>query len=163
MKSWREAWRDGLWSGSVASVASTLALALRGKQEVDSTFATTNVISRWFWGDSAAWHAEPDLKHTLVGYAIHHASSTLWAVVYERWFGHHGDRHAVTPAALGAATVATLAYVVDYKVTPYRLEPGFDKHLSSPSMFLVYAVFGAGLLARGLAAPKREDRSMTSP
>jgi hypothetical protein len=158
MKSWGEAWRDGLWSGSAASITSTAALAVRGKREVDSSFATTNVISRWIWGDAAALHDEPDLKHTVVGYAIHHASSTMWAVIYEKVFGHHADNKHILPATLGAATVGTLAYLVDYKVTPYRLEPGFDKHLSSPSMFLVYAVFGAGLLVRGLTAPQKKSR-----
>lgn len=155
MKSWCEAMRDGALTGSIASLVSTAVLAARGKQEVDSAFATTNVISRWLWGDSAALHEEPDLKHTAVGYVIHHASSTLWGVVYEKYFGHHADRRDLLPATLGAASVGTLAYLVDYKVTPYRLEPGFDKHLSPPSMFLVYAAFGASLLVRGLTEPER--------
>jgi len=156
MKTWREALRDGAMTGSIASVLSTVTLSVRGEQENDSPHAPTNAISHWFWGDRAARHDGPSGQYTAVGYAIHHASSTLWAVVYEKWFGERAERGEVLPALAGAAVVSGLACFVDYKVTPERLNPGFEKRLSTPSLFLVYASFGVGLALRGLAAREKE-------
>ena len=152
MKTWPEAIRDGAISGSVASVLSTAVLGARGERENNSPYAPTNAISHWFWGDRAARHDEPSGRYTAVGYAIHHASATLWAVLYEKWFGGKAERGEILPAVTGAAAVAGLACFVDYKLTPHRLQPGFEKRLSTPSLFLVYASFGAALALRGLAA-----------
>lgn len=157
MKTWREALRDGAVSGSMASVLSTAVLGARGQQEEGTPYAPTNAISHWFWGDRAARHDEPSTRYTALGYAIHHASATLWAVLYEKWFGERAERGEVVPALAGAAAVAGLACFVDYKMTPERLQPGFEKRLSTPSLFLVYASFGAALVLRGLAASRGHD------
>lgn len=154
MKTWREALRDGAVSGSMASALSTAVLGARGQQEEGTPYAPTNAISHWFWGDRAARHDEPSTRYTALGYAIHHASATLWAVLYEKWFGERAERGEVMPALAGAAAVAGLACFVDYKLTPERLQPGFEKRLSTPSLFLVYASFGAALVLRGLAASR---------
>lgn len=158
MKTWPQALRDGAVSGSVASILSTAVLGARGQQEDDTPFAPTNAISHWFWGDRAAHHDEPSGRYTAVGYAIHHASATLWAVLYEKWFGEKAESREVLPAVAGGAAVAALACFVDYKMTPQRLQPGFEKRLSTPSLFLVYASFGAGLVLRGLAASRKTRR-----
>lgn len=154
MKTWPEAIRDGAVSGSVASVLSTAVLVARGEREDGTPYGPTNAISHWFWGDSAAQHDEPSARHTALGYAIHHASSTLWAVLYEKWFGDKADRGEILPAAAGGAAVAGLACFVDYKLTPHRLQPGFEQRLSTYSLFFVYASFGAALALRGLAASR---------
>jgi hypothetical protein len=156
MKNWPEAIRAGAVSGSVASVLSTGVLAARGEQESDTLYGPTNAISHWVWGDRAAQHDEPSVRYTALGYAIHHASSTLWAVLYEKWFGEQADRGRILPAAAGAAAVASLACFVDYKLTPHRLQPGFEQRLSKPSLFLVYASFGAALILRGLAQSRNK-------
>jgi len=156
MKSWPEAVRDGVITGSFASVVSTAVLGARGERENGTPYGPTNAISHWFWGDRAAQHDEPSARYTAVGYAIHHASATLWAVLYEKWFGDKAERGEILPAVAGAAAVAGLACFVDYKMTPQRLQPGFEKRLSTPSLFLVYAAFGAGLALRGLAASQKE-------
>jgi len=44
-----------------------------------------------------------------------------------------------------AALVSTLANIVDFKLTPKRLMPGFERHLSRPSLAMVYTAFGLGL------------------
>lgn len=54
-----------------------------------------------------------------------------------------------------AAVSATTAYVVDYHLTPRRLRPGFEKHVSSKGMVAVYAAFAAGL---AIAAIARDGR-----
>lgn len=156
MKPWRLAVRDGLVSGSIASVLSTIVLSVRGKHEEGTPYAPTNAISHWFFGDRAFYRNGRTLRYTGTGYAIHHASSTLWAVVYERWFGERGDRRDLPTALTGGATVAAIACFTDYHLTPRRLHPGYEKRLSSPSLFLVYAAFGAGLIVRGLTkSPSR--------
>jgi len=158
MKTWPQALRDGAVSGSVASILSTAVLGIRGQQETGTPFAPTNAVSHWFYGDRAARHDEPSARYTAVGYAIHHASATLWAVLYEKWFGERAERRELLPAVAGGAAVAALACFVDYKMTPERLQPGFEKRLSTPSLFMVYASFGAALVLRGLAASGKGRR-----
>jgi len=161
MKTWKQALKDALVSGSLASLVSTAALATRGKQETGSPFAPTNAISHWLWGDRAARHNEPDLRHTLLGYTIHHASSLLWATIYERFFTPAGQQASAqvkrntSATLLGSATVAATACFVDYKLTPHRLQPGYEMRLSKKSLFLVYASFAAGLAASHIIAGYR--------
>jgi len=158
MKTWPEAIRDGAVSGSVASLLSTTVLAAWGKQETGTPYAPINAISHWFWGDRAAQHDEPSARYTVLGYAIHHTSSILWAALYEKWFGDKADRGEILPAAAAGAAVAGLACFVDYKLTPHRLQPGFEQRLSRPSLFLVYTAFGAALALRGLATSRNKRR-----
>jgi len=155
MKTWSEAIQDGAVSGSVASVLSTAVLGTAGKLENDTPFAPTNAISHWFWGDRAARQDAPSLRYTGLGYAIHHLSGTLWATLYEKWFGDKAERHDIVPALAGPAAVAGPARLIDYKLTPQRLQPGFEKRLSTPALIAVYATFGAALALRGLAASQR--------
>jgi hypothetical protein len=98
----------------------------------------------------------------LLGYAIHHASATLWAVLYEKWFERNAQQKAIIPAVAGGTAVAALACFVDYKVTPRRLHPGYEMRLSTRSLLLVYGVFGVALALRGLASANRKARCTTS-
>jgi hypothetical protein len=149
-KSWRKALSDGVVSGSAASVISTAALAARGVRENGTPYGPTNAISHWIWGDRAAAHDEPSARFTLLGYAIHHSASTLWATIYEKWFGETAEKKGAAPALVSAAAVAALACFVDYKMTPHRLQPGYEMRLSKKSLMTVYAAFGLGLSLRGL-------------
>jgi hypothetical protein len=146
MKTWQQARRDGAVSGSIASLLSTAALTVWGKRETGSPFAPTNAISHWIWGDPAAVRDEANKQHTLVGYAIHHGASTLWAVLYEKWFGELAQQEHIGAAALGAAAVSGLACFVDYQMTPRRLRPGYEMRLSRTALFWVYAGVGMGFL-----------------
>lgn len=86
MKPWSEAIRDGAVSSSLASMASTAVLAASGEKENGTPYAPTNAISHWFWGERAAHRNDLSARYTLLGYTIHHASATLWAVIYEKFF-----------------------------------------------------------------------------
>lgn len=147
--------RDALLSGSMAAVASTAALAVAGRRETGSAFAPTNATSRWLHGDRAALHDAPSVRHTLVGYVIHHAASLFWATFFERWFGDRRDARDVPATLAGGATVAALACFVDYRLTPRRLQPGYELRLSRPALAVVYGAFAAGLAASMLAARRR--------
>lgn len=160
MKIGKQVLHDGAISGSIASLFSTAMLAACGKQETGSAAAPTNAISHWIWGERAAHRDAPDKLHTLPGYLIHHGASTLWAVVYESWFGRRAEEKDLVSAATGAAAVAALACFVDYNLTPKRLRPGYEKRLSRQSLFLVYAATGAGFMMRGLLQKKTSVSSI---
>lgn len=143
-------------TGSVASVASTLALALLGQRKMGKPAAMTNATSHWLWGDSAFEAYEPSLKHTAIGYVTHHASAIFWATLLESLL----KRRAPTPTEVAgkAALTTAIAATVDYGLTPPRLRPGFERHLSRGSLALVFAVFGAGLAAGALLQSDRRRR-----
>jgi hypothetical protein len=124
---------------------STVALAARGHAEAGSVVAPTNAISHWFWGDRAARQDAPSARYTLLGYVTHHIASIFWAVFYERWFGRSAERGDVSTAVAGGIAVAAVACFVDYRMTPRRFEPGYEKRIGKPSLALVYLCFGAGL------------------
>ena len=157
-KNWSASVRDGLISGSLASLVSTAVLALRGRSETGSAYGPVNAVSHWLYGDRAAHQDEPSARYTLPGYVIHHGSSLLWGVVYERWFGRRAEEKDVLPALGGAIAVATLACFVDYQLTPERLQPGFEKRLSTPSMALVYGGVAIGFVIRGLLLSGKSRR-----
>jgi len=141
-----------LISGSVAAVASTLALVWLGRRELNDAAAPVNGPSQWIWGRSAPYQDGFSARHTLVGYGIHHSASMLWAALYERLRRAMpgGPRQAALAAA---ATAAATAYVVDFKLTPERFTPGYEKRLSKRGLYAVYAAFALGLAVPALVAP----------
>jgi hypothetical protein len=156
MESWNTAFRRGLVGGATSSVLSTVALALLGRREAGSAYAPTNAVSHWIWGDEALRADAPSMRHTVPGYLIHHGSATFWSVLFERVCGPLLDRRE--PATtLGVATAASaVACFVDYRLTPRRLQPGFEQHLSRPALAVVYGAFGVGL-ALGAMLGRRTD------
>ena len=145
MEPWNTTLRRGLVGGTTASLLSTALLAACGKRDAGSAYAATNAVSHWIWGDRAFDQHAPSLRHTLPGYLIHHGCSVFWAVIFERLCGGLLDRRQA-PLTLGAAAgSAAVACFVDYRCTPDRLKPGYEEHLSKPSLAVVYAGFGLGL------------------
>jgi hypothetical protein len=139
--------RHAIISGSSASIASAAALAVCGQIETGSAAAGLNGPSQWIWGVREAQTNRPSLKHTAVGYAIHHATSIFWAVFYEAIVGRKARerRTSALQVVAQAAAMSAAAYVVDYKLTPRRFQPGFEQHVSPRSMVATYAAFAAGL------------------
>jgi hypothetical protein len=149
--------RTGLIAGTLASLASTAALMLCGRREAGSAVAPTNSTSHWLWGDEALEVYRPTLRHTALGYATHHASAIFWALLYA-WL--HAERRPPqsVPAALASAGAATaVACTIDYTITPRRLTPGFEHHLSKGSMAVVYGLFAVGLAAGCLLAQRGRE------
>jgi hypothetical protein len=138
----------GVASGAIASLLSTALLATVGKLEGGSATGPINGPSQWLWGRQAARRRRPSLRHTIAGYAIHHATSSGWAILHERFYGPTPAATFAQEVARGAVTAA-LACAVDYQATPRRLRPGFETQLSRKSLAVVYASFAIGLaLAR---------------
>ena len=120
-----------------------LCARLEGKPSI----APLNGPSQWFWGERAAERTDATWSHTALGYVTHHASAIFWATLHEKMFGRP-DRNGRVVTELGrAAMTSVLAAFVDYALTPRRFQPGFEKHLSIPSLVLSYAAFGVGLAA----------------
>lgn len=155
---WVRAGRQALISGTLASALSTAVLALFGKATMNKPLAPTNATSHWMWGDRAYDQHDPSLQHTAVGYATHHASAVMWATFFERWLNYSG---ALRPAEIvrDAAAMTAIASFVDYQLTPPRLRPGFETHLSRGALVGVFAAFGAGL-ALGAILNRQHDRRM---
>ena len=147
----------GFVSGTVASVASTVALLLLSKLEARTALSAQNAVSHWVWGERAKSRHALTARYTLLGYAIHHASSVFWGVIYE----HYLKRAAPLPLPLELARAfafAALANFVDYRLTPQRLKPGFEHHLSKKSLVIVYSAFAVGIAAGHLLQRDRGAR-----
>jgi hypothetical protein len=153
---WFNAASHALASGGAAAVLSGLMLGWRSHRDEGSAAGGLNAPSQWLWGEQRARTRRFSVRHTVAGAAIHLGTSWFWGVLYERFLG--GKRTSQISAARIAAEAAgatVAAYLVDYHLTPRRLQPGFEKHMSPASMALVYAGFAAGLTAATLAMRRR--------
>lgn len=168
-----------LWSGALASLLSSLALAWHGRQRHGSSVALLNAPSHWLYGDRALRANMPSWRFTFWGMLIHHLSSLWWAALHEvlgRWLASRSAasqvvqppaseaasaaRDLAKPVALAAA-VTTLAWLVDTRGVPPRLRPGFERRASRQGMALVYGAFGAGLLIASLTRRHRQIPAAT--
>lgn len=141
--------RRAVVSGSCASLLSTGMLACGASVDCGSAFAPVNAVSHWIWGERAMHVDRPSVRHTVLGYVIHHSMSVFWATFYEAAVAcadAHGEPRRRAPArVLGGLAVAGFACFVDLKCTPHRLTPGFERRLSPGMLTLVYLAFGLAL------------------
>lgn len=144
--------RRALGSGALASVMSTLAVSAFSRRVTGAAAAGTNAASQWFWYPRARHVDHPSPRYTLAGYAVHHASSVLWAFGFEAL--RPRDARPSGRAARATA-IAALAYVVDYHVVPRRFSPGFEHRIRPSGMVATYGLFAVGLFlaAGGLRRP----------
>ena len=149
---WTAALVDALWSGTVASVATTAVLAACGRIERDDPPAPLNGPSQWVWGKPAALSRGFSIRRTVVGYLIHHAMSVLWATVFER--ARRKQSESPRSVLSAAAATSAAAWVVDYRVVPERLSPGFERQLSRTSLVLTYTTFALALAGAACFARK---------
>jgi hypothetical protein len=149
---WSGALRNGLWSGSAASLATTAVLASRGDSERRDPYGPLNGPSQWVWGKSGAYKRGFSVRHTVAGYLIHHAMSIFWATLFEKAFGRRVAGGSVLETVGCAAATSLMACIVDYKVVPGRFTPGFEKQLSRTSMAFTYGAFALALAAAALLA-----------
>jgi hypothetical protein len=147
----RQVVHAGIRAGTIASATSTVVLMICGGLERKGIAAPLNGPSRWVWGEHASRRRRATLRHTATGFLVHHAASIFWGIVHQSVFHRWNESDRKTRIAHGLITAATAA-IIDYGVTPKRLEPGLDKHLSLPSLICVYAAFGLGLAA--MRAPR---------
>ena len=138
--------RRSLASGLSGALTSTAMLAAVARFEGRGAGQPLNATSHWLHGDAAARRTGVDVAHTGVGLGTHVAATVFWASLFETWMLDRPARDR-REAAARAATVAALAAVVDYTVTPRRFTPGWELVLSKGAMALVYAAMAAGFWA----------------
>lgn len=158
MTTWKRAFREGLVSGSIASVLTASYLAWAGHRRGQPA-APVNAVSHWFFGDRSLEQDEPSLLYTLTGYLTHHAAAVFWGVLHAKAWGARPEAKEPLPAAVGAAAAAGVAYYVDYQLTPKRLTPGYEHRLDKSEMANVYALVALGLLAGSLLMKGPRPRS----
>jgi hypothetical protein len=139
---------DALASGAGASLASAAALLAYGESECEDPAAPLNGPSQWIWGRHAPYRDGFSWRYTAVGFLVHHVASTFWAFVFAAM---RGRRATPSRDIAAAAAVSAVAWVVDYRLTPQRLTPGFQKRLSRRALAGVYVFFALGLAAGALA------------
>ena len=149
--------RRALISGASASACSSIALSICSRIDEGSYAGGLNGPSQWLWGQAEAYTRQASLRHTGVGYVIHHLTSVFWALSYERIFGEPALDKTPLRRCAEAAISSAGAYVVDYYLTPPRLRPGFKKHLRTRSMFFVYGAFAVGLAATSIVRDRRRN------
>jgi hypothetical protein len=154
MTTWKDAFREGLVSGSLAALLSAGYLAVAGWRRGHPA-APMNAVSHWFFGERALREDDASLAYTAGGYATHHAAAVFWGVLYAKAWGARPEAKKPLAAAAGAVAAAGVASFVDYQLTPKRLTPGFEHRLARPEMTTVYAFFALGLAAGSLLMKKR--------
>ncbi|MBB5503150.1 hypothetical protein [Paraburkholderia sp. MM5384-R2] len=151
--------RRAVPSGLLAGCVSAATAAAASTDASGSPLAPINAVTHCLWPQRALRERGFSIRHTVAGFAIHQAAAIFWAMMFEqlvdRMAGPDPSRRPGATAVAAATTVAS-AYVVDYKVVPNRLTPGFEAHLSRRSLGNVYVALGAGLLAAALL--RRPDR-----
>jgi hypothetical protein len=140
---------DTLTTGAVVTAATTTAVAVLGKLEGGSAVAPINAVSHILWGDEEDNTEEVDVQHTLAGAGLNAMAVTSWAGVFEL-FMPRNEAPTVQRALLVGSATAAAAYITDYHVVPKRLTPGFEKKLSAPALFGVFATLALSLAAAGI-------------
>jgi hypothetical protein len=157
MTTWKQALGEGAVSGSLASILSTAYLVRAGRCRGQPA-APVNAPSHWFFGDTALREDTASARYTLTGVLIHHAASVLWGVLHAKAWGTRPQAKRLLPAAAGAAATAGIACLVDYRLTPKRLNPGFEHRLSTPQMVNVYACVALGLMVGSMLMGRRHAK-----
>ncbi|MCC8395460.1 hypothetical protein LJ656_23005 [Paraburkholderia sp. MMS20-SJTR3] len=150
---WRTHLRRAVGSGLLAGCLSAASAAAAAADADGTPCAPINAVTHCLWPRRALRERGFSLRHTVTGFAIHQSAAIFWALLYEalvaRLAGGCAQRRPAAAAGAAAATAAT-AYLIDYKVVPARLTPGFEAHLSRRALGTVYVALGCGLLAAAL-------------
>jgi len=145
MNTWQQALARSPATGAAAGIAAVAAIALLGRRDSGSALAPVNAATHVVAGDAAGLVERATLRHTLPGLAINLGAGLWWALVFEKLFGEQVDQHGAAAAALGGAATAGLAFLVDYRLLPPRLSPGWELRLSKRSLLTSLGAMGAGL------------------
>lgn len=146
--------REGVVAGSIASLLSTAYLVWAGHRRGEAA-APLNAVSHWIFGDSALRQDGAAPLFTGTGFLIHHLASIFWGVLHARAWAARPECKRPARAVAGAVVASGVACLVDYRLTPKRLTPGFEHRLSTREMVNVYALFALGLALGSMWMRKR--------
>ena len=137
----RNWWADGLITGLAGVAATTAAIAAFGQTQAQSPWSPFNAIAHLLFGEKATDVSGFAPKETLSGLGLNAGMVGTWSVLYERLAGE-----VPFPASLGAgAAAAGLIWLLDYKVFPERLRPGFEKRTSPEAVAATYVLLALAL------------------
>lgn len=148
--------REGLVAGSLASLLSTAVLAGAGRREAGSALAPVNAVSHWLWGDASLRQDQASWRYTALGYLTHHLAAVFWATLHAALVGRRRGAHTLPAVVLGGIATSATASVVDYRLVPRRLTPGFEHRLSRGSMVAAFAAIAAGIALGALLVRGRD-------
>lgn len=154
MTTWITAVREGLVTGSLASLLSTAVLVAAGRREAGSAAAPVNAVSHWLWGDESLHEDRATLRHTLTGYVTHHLAAVFWATLYAGL--RRQPPRTLSQAMAGGLATSAVAAAVDYTLVPRRLTPGFEHRLSAAPMVATFGALAAGMALGALLLRKYE-------
>jgi hypothetical protein len=142
-----------LGSTVVTTATSTASLLWFGKHYARSPWEPFDAISHIAWGDRAFLRDELDVRHTLVGFLLNVGAVAMWSALHGIIVGRRSHMPRAIPLALASGVVvAATAYVVDFKVVPKRVTPGFEKKLPARPLRKVYAILAVSFAAGSLLA-----------
>lgn len=133
-------------SGGLSGLLSMVALARRSRMDSGSGYDALNAPSHWLYGEEAFSKHRFIWRFTAGGFIIHHAAACFWAFFYDRLLRVIRARRDPAKIVVATTVLTAIAALIDLKVVPRRLSPGFEHQLSSKSLMWVYGAFGAGLL-----------------
>jgi hypothetical protein len=138
-----------LISGTVASGVSAAVLAVLANAEGKRYVQPMNATSHWLHGEAAGDVNQVDAKHTGTGLATHQGACFFWGLIFEALRSTAPD---AGPARIvrDAATVSTVAAVVDYGLLPKYLTPGWEGPLPIRSIAGGFAGLALGFALGGL-------------
>lgn len=145
MRPWRETARNSWLPGLLGGTAATATVAMRCRRDGGSGWAPINATSHVLYGPRAAHASGATWAQTVPGLIINLGAGLWWALVFETLFGRQIERRGATGAVLGGATTGALAYLLDYRLLPRRLSPGWELSVSRRSVGMGLAALGAGL------------------
>lgn len=143
--------------GATAGMTLLGALGILGRREGRSAAAPINATSHVFLGAAAGDVDRIDMPHTGAGSAINLGASIFWALPFAWWL-HQRRNPTRSEVALGAATTATVAAVVDYGIVPRRLSPGWELVLPPRAVGTAFASMAAGLALGALVSAALTDQ-----
>ena len=155
LKNGKQAAIDGAQVGKWVGPLSLAAASVCGWIENRDAISPVNAVSHVVFGDEAFEQSTPSLKYTMTAVALNDSACLSWATIFQWLFGDAADKGNVPFALLGGALVSTGAYMVDYKIVPQRLTPGFEKHISGRSLAVVYVVLGLSMALVSLSKRRR--------
>ncbi|HUO51845.1 MAG TPA: hypothetical protein VMT93_04960 [Gemmatimonadaceae bacterium] len=132
--------REGMRSGLVAAAATAGVLIGLGSAH-GAALRPLNSVAHILIGSRAYYMEGADLLVTPLALLTHTASVMLWGVLLALATGR-----LTGPRLYGAALVfAGLTWIVDFRIVPDRLRPGFESGLSPVEVSLVYIVLAVSL------------------
>lgn len=110
-----------------------------GRDQPDLSYDRRRLID----GDERIYGDEFHPRDTVLALGLNLTAMAGWALIYRLVF-----RNMRRPKSLlSGASMALLAYVVDYHVVPKRFTPGVEKKLSHNAIPALYAALAAGFAA----------------